>query len=382
MPLPPPVNKPLLLVFPLAHTVNYERCLVVAQHLRPLFDIRFLHTDGQASLVYQHGFETFSNGYFTPHIARLGSILSEPSETNLELQFLEQVEILETLQPSLVISDGNATLSMAAEFTGVPLISIISGYQSIYYANERTSPIHLKPDERFQSIRDKYGLRQKHLFSEELEGDLNWICDLPEFYPQKELPFNYELIGPLFEIQKFSTAPQFCTLNPLKKTILIDINEQKLINALGLLNVLNNKQYNLVAEPTKSNLALARQSRPIQLVNIAQALSKTDLLLCDTERLMYIALHYGIPVLFTNMYTAPDNLIEALEQQQVGSIWKPDNAEEGNSILEYWLNKKHSDAYRTIPYKIKSATAAIEYKLLHSLLLHFPFLERKAVSFT
>ena len=381
MPLSPPANKPLLLLFPVAQTLNYERCLVVAKHLRPLFEIRFLHTDGQASLVYQHGFETFSNGSFTLHLARSGYNLIELDEKNLELHFLEQVEILETLQPSLVIGDGSATLSMAAEFTGIPLISIINGHQSPYFTNKQPSSMQFKSHQPFQFIREKYGLRQKLKLSEEYEGDLNWICDLPELFPQKELPFHYDLIGPLFEIQKLPTAPSFNTLNPLKKTILIDFQHHKQQEELNLFNETYYKHYNLIAEATKGNLILAKHFRSLQLVNIAQVFDKTDLLLCDTERLMYKALHYGVPVVFTNPCTPPTNLIEALEDWQIGSRGNLKNAIIDNKILEYWTNHKNSDTHRTIQYKIKSAAAIIEHKLLRSLSLHFPLVEKKRITY-
>jgi hypothetical protein len=38
----------------------------------------------------------------------------------------------------------------------------------------------------------------QNYFLDELEGDFNMICDLPELFPQTALPSNYDFIGPLY----------------------------------------------------------------------------------------------------------------------------------------------------------------------------------------
>jgi len=313
MPLPPPANKPLLLIFPLAHSLYYERCLIVANHLRSLFDIRFQYTDEQASLVYQLGFDTFSSTSYTPYLSKSSQGIAPFEESTLELQFLEQVELLETLQPSVVIGDGSLTLGMAAEFTGVPCISLINGYQSPFYANKRGCFEYIESTQPFKHLRSKYGLQSKGSALEELEGDLNWICDLPEFFPQKELPYHYEIIGPLVETNKIPSASSFYKLSPLKKTILVDIDHDDDITTFHLLNDANYRCYNWVAEATPKNIALCKHIPALQLVNLAEVLPKTDLLLCSSQRLLYKGLLHEIPVLLINQNIKPGYLPEALD---------------------------------------------------------------------
>lgn len=380
MPLPSPAKKPLLLLFPDAQVLNYERCLCVAKHLRPYFNIQFLHTDKHTPLVYQHGFDTFSNALFSPSLTGSANKAKEPDEPNLELQFLEQVEMLETLQPALIIGDGIPTLSMAAEFTGIPLISILNGYQSYYFANEQPAIVPTRAHVPYQILREKYGLLKKQCIQKELEGDLNWICDLPEFFPQRELPFHYTWIGPLFEIEKPPTTPAFSTLNPFKKIILIDIDNHEQEIDLSFLNAPCYQRYNLIAEATKSNQALTKQIRLLQLVHISEVLPQANLLLCNTERLIYKALLHDIPTLFKSQYPHQQHLINALEHWHIGASWKVVNTDECNNILEYWTNK-HPDAHRTIKYKVRAEAAAIGTKLLHSLTLHFPFFEKAVLSY-
>ena len=369
-----------MLFFPCAQTSNYQRCLLVAQHLKPWFDIRFLFTDQHASLVYQNGFDTFLGNFFTVYRPETGVKSLISYECNLELAFLEQVEILETHQPAFVIGDGSNTLSMAAEFTGVPFISLMNGYYSPFYANKPAYSGELRTHEPYRLIREKYGLRMKHSILEELEGELNWICDLPELFPQKELPFHFELLGPLFEMVTKPVVPDCDKLNLLKRTILISLDNPELVNGLEILNSATFHRYNLVADASVKNLLLKEQIQRLNFVNTKHIFPNADLIVCDTDICLYKALHYGIPVIFTPQVYYQRSIIEALEHWNIGTSWSKTASSPDNKTLDCLIHKKHSDAHRMIQYKIKEASAVLGKKLIQSIALHFPSFEKSSIA--
>lgn len=378
MPLPSNATKPLVLVFPCAHTTNYQRCLVIAQHLRPFFEMRFIHTDQQAHLVYQQGFETFNGNFFPLLHYLIEEKLPGVHETNPELMFLEQVEILETLQPALIIGDNDYTLSMAAEFTGIPIISVMNGYQSPYFANRSIFHSQFRNYEPFCRIREKYGLREKNAIQEELEGDLNWICDLPELFPQKELPYHYELIGPLIEVPRPTKATGIEKLSSFKKNILIDLDDTKPVNWLEVLDTITCQGYNLTVRATNQNPKLLHLRRTSSCINSAHLFPKADLLVCNTEGLLYEALFYGLPVIFKCQFAYQERIIEALEYWQIGTSWSHTTSTV-KKTFDYWISNKCSDMHRTLQYKLKASLNSLGSKLLQSITLHFPYLERLSV---
>jgi hypothetical protein len=377
MPLPSAIRKPLLLIFPIAHYSNYKRCLLIANQIREMFDIQFLHSDEFAPLVYQQGYETFYKHFFSWSSEHDRDIKSKDDNSNLELSFLEQVEILETLQPLLVISDGLTTLRMATEFTGIPLIALLNGYQSPYYAGAKSCQLQLGANEPYRLLRDKYGLHFRQSIVEELEGDLNWICDLPDLFPQKELPESFELIGPLFEIEKPIRQSNSSHLNPLKKTIFIAIDdEEEQEKFIDELDKVCNRRYNVVTDTSQKPSLKYQKIKSFSSDNISLKSQTPDLIICSSQCVVYKALYYGIPVLMTSRTIHDQYIIHILEQWQLGSLWSANNSLDK---LEYCINLKQSDTYRMLQYKLKETIASLGNKLRHSITIHFPFIQKATI---
>jgi hypothetical protein len=298
---------------------------------------------------------------------------------NPEVTFLDQVEILETLQPALIIGDGVTTLGMAAEFTGIPLISLMNGYDSPYFANKNVYDKLQKPHEPYQRLREKYGLRQKHCFLEELEGELNWICDLTELFPQKELPIHYEMIGPLIEIAKAPKPSFLHKSSSIKKTVLIDLIDTDQDNWEKVLVATEIQGYNLAIRVTGQNKMLLQQRRMVGYSNTTHLFPQVDILVCNSESMAYKALYYGLPVIFKREANYQGGIIEALEHWHLGTSWDKIVNTSAGKALEYWINNKQTDAHRTIQYKVRTAFATLENKLHNNLALHFPFIEKASV---
>ncbi|HYH15360.1 MAG TPA: hypothetical protein VD794_09070 [Flavisolibacter sp.] len=374
MPLPSASNKPLLLFFPIAQTTNYKRCLSIAQHLRKHFTIQFLHTDNLSSLVYQQGFDTFSISDLSFRNSSIYKNTLEFHKGALEVQFLEQVETLEILQPTLLISDGIASSNMASEFTGIPLISLLNGYQSPYFVKQHTITTSSNKHTPFIALREKYGLSTKQSLQEEFEGNLNWICDLPELFPQKALPSHYEMIGPILENFKRPVLSTTYNSSSIKKTIFLDHDFIDRIRHLKKLEKTFFEQCNIVVNTSTSNNFLSNHPKVIRVSDIAQLSPKIDLVFCNTECMVYEALSYGIPVIYAESSLRHRWLIDTLENWKIGTSW--DHLTQSNNGLEYWIHNKSTDELRTIQYKIKASFTTLSYKLLSSIALHFPFLQK------
>src|SRR5690349_21439150 len=221
-------EKPLMLVFPFGLLAHYLRCLVLCRQLRNYYTIRILYHEAYNSFIEDEGFDTFHCAALDPAMAIEGVKdfdLNWLKKDEIEKLFLSQVNVIRESGATVVLGDYTPTLKMAASKTGSRFISVMNGYMSKYFAGTRkisqSHPAykfirHLPPGlasfltkygesiafmklhQPFNAIRKKYGLNTCSSYLDELEGELNLICDLPELFPQKATPENYHVVGPLY----------------------------------------------------------------------------------------------------------------------------------------------------------------------------------------
>src|SRR5690606_24402106 len=73
----------------------------------------------------------------------------------------------------------------------------------------------------FKKIRKEFSLAHSPGYLQEMEADLNIVCDLPALFPQKKIPDNYVISGPLLHHGNKPETELLNALDPQKQTILV-----------------------------------------------------------------------------------------------------------------------------------------------------------------
>jgi UDP:flavonoid glycosyltransferase YjiC (YdhE family) len=305
-------KKKKVLFFPFDLLAHYLRCLVLAdQYDKDQYDIYFLHSGSYASFIEAHGYQTFPASTFDA--AHVMACAAKFDFSWLEYAVIEkvlkaQIYAIEQLRPDLVIGDVAPTLKMAAEYTKVQYIALMNGYMSPYYAKQRkisrTHPAYSLLDrlpvsmsERFTSygeklsfwkihapfkrLRRKYKLQAVSSYLWETQGDRNLICDLADLFPQRQLPANYKLIGPLiYQQPKMQPADLLSLLDDAKQTICVCLGSTGNWGSLRFLNEPYFSQFNIIAAGDVSRTLSATHIISKAFVNLPEVLKHTDLLIC------------------------------------------------------------------------------------------------------
>lgn len=384
-------NKPLLLIFPFGLLSHYLRCLMLAKHFRTHFRIFFAYDERFAPFVEQEDFQTFSclsldAAEVLQRVKRFD--FSWISEASLEPVYLDQVRMIGLLKPTAVLGDTSVTLKMAAEKTGVPYISLMNGYMSKYYSFprqlSRTHPMYKfmknlpapvvdlltqkgealafsMVHRPFKKIRRRHQLSSKKAYLDELEGNLNLICDLDELFPQKGYPANYTQIAPLYYDVAGSPGLVTDKLDKNKKTIFVSMGSSGDWQKLEFLNHPAFQQYNIVAAADTDHHLHAGHIIQVPFVNVHELFPQTDLVICHGGNgTIYQALLYNIPVLCSTSHLEQEWNVEALVRLRIGrSLDGISSIEEHRQIIEHWLNKKGEASYTGYRGKIVGQIGAL-----------------------
>lgn len=138
-----------------------------------------------------------------------------------------ELALLKELRPVAILDDGRLTGGISAALAGLPRISITNAYVTPYAVNgllERPLPglpSILRPgtEQPYNQVRQKYGLppldNALFLFS----GDLNLLCDIPEYAPVRDAPAHYRYVGPLTWSKAETPAGWLDCLAPRRPTL-------------------------------------------------------------------------------------------------------------------------------------------------------------------
>ena len=380
-------NKPLLLVFPYNVMAHYLRCLQLAKYLQSHFQIKFLYSSEYALFVKQAEFETFECAALNAEKVQQSVIsfdFSWLNEKDLNYIYHQQVKIIRELRPSAVLGDMSPTLKMAAEKTGVYYFSLINGYMSRYYAYVRRMPkkyplykiFNLLPNTLFQyftdvgetlffhdmhlpfsKIRKREKLASKYSYIQELEGNVNLLCDLPELFPQKDLPSNYYFIPPLYFSLKEADQNILKKLDSNKKTLFISMGSTGNWQKVAFLNNAHYHKYNLVTAGDNDKIISGSNVFAYPFINSSKLFTITDLIICHGGNgTIYQALSCGIPVLCKTSHLEQDYNVEGLERLQLGkSLDDIKSEKEYPGVIDEWVKKKGNTDLNIIKGKIIKA---------------------------
>lgn len=370
-------SKPLLLIFPFNLLSHYLRCLMLAKYLASYFEIRFAYSQPYSGFISEEGFETFEclslDAKKVMEAVKMFDF-SWVNDEELENIFNSQLGIIKQLKPIVVLGDTSPSLKMAAEKAGVHFIALMNGYMSKYYAFSRplsrTHPVYpilklfpkiildaltkkgeaitmTKVHSPFKSIRQKYKLSEKRSYLDELEGDVNLLCDLDELFPQRNLPASYQFISPLFYDPPKQLTGLSEKLDKTKKTIFVSMGSTGNWEKLIFLNDEYFTRYNLVTAGDTGYILSGSHIIRTGFGNFHELFPYTDLVICHGGNgTIYQSLFYGIPVLCKTSHFEQEWNVAALERMGVGkSLDGIKNISAHITLIEKWIDKKNTSLY-------------------------------------
>jgi UDP:flavonoid glycosyltransferase YjiC (YdhE family) len=377
-------EKPLLLFFPFELLAHYLRCITLARQLAPFFEIRFAHSPRYQHFIEAEGFQSFHSPGPDADLVMACARKFDFSwmNTNTLKECLDhQVAAIKTLNPSAILGDTMPTLSMAAELTGVPYLNLQNGYMSRKYADVRKMswryPLYKyfqylpnrfaepliklgeqqafhKIHQPFRRLRQQHGLLKKWYYPDELEGDLNLICDLPELFPQQSLPANYVIIPPLIFEPKAHTETNSTTPDPEKKTLFVSMGSSGDWQQVAFLNHPYFKKFNIITAGDTNNVVQGSNVTSMTFVNVKTIFNHVDLVICHGGNgTINQALQAGIPVLCKTAHFEQEWNVQALEKHGLGMSL--DGLKTNAAYIEKvdaWMDKKGSEPFRWIQQRL------------------------------
>ncbi len=381
-------TKPRVLVFAFDFLSHYLRCLQLAERCHGEVEFIFGHSRRYERWLTEAAVPTFAFDDTDAELILEYSTrfdFSWMNEPELERVFKQQIEIIERYQPDVVLGDASMTLNMAAEYCGVPCVKLVNGYMSKYYAQHRPLPrIHPLHSlfqylpariqqaatwigERavmwwthraFARLRKTYSLKRKYSFLDELEGQTTLICDLPELFPQKDLPSSVHPVGPLFyhkvDADPLQRAEAQGLLSPTKKNILVSLGSTGDIEHFQWLCDQRFSDFRVIVSGRNAEQLKAPHCVARSFINHNVLLAEVDLMVCHGGNgTIYQALSYGVPVLAcTNFFEQEYNMqrVTALGLgEDVAGIESRDLLEQK---VRHWIALKMSPQHRRIQASI------------------------------
>lgn len=377
-----------ILVFPFNLLSHYLRCIELVKKINPSIEIIFAGSERYNNWIIEAGYKTFTyNDYDADHVIKCAEKFdfSWINTSEVERMYLQQYSIIKSYKPDLVIGDAANTLRMASEASNVKMIALMNAYMSPYYARTRRLPeihpaykyskklpenifdqitnfaekiafklVH-KP---FKKVRKKYKLCKKNNFLDELQGDLNLICDLHEIFPLNKTPDNFLIIEPLFyksRAQKSVNINQY--ISTTKPNILITLGSTGNHEFIELLNDSIFSEFNFIITGLKERVLNKSYVICIPFIDNNHLLPNVDLTICHGGNgTIYQSLSHGVPVVgITNIFEQDYNM-QALEELSIGIKCSKNISKIGlYNAIKNGIKLKNSKMTNQIQIKINEA---------------------------
>lgn len=353
------------------------------------YEILFASSSKYNALLAQDGYKTFAfKGFDADHVIKCSTNFdfSWLNEQDTERVYLEQANIIHHYKPHLVIGDTSVTLKMAAEVNRTPFVALTNAYMTPYYLPvRRLSKAHPKAaqvdkfppafykyiiriaesynfykiHQPFKNLRKAYGLKNIETYTQEIEGDLNLVCDLPELFPIKTLPPHYKVIGPLLHNMPGGVDEELNNvLNNGKPNVLVTMGSSGSFEALGMLNHSLFAKYNIVIAGYTHHTLMAPHiiSRPF--VNLSHVLPLTQVVICHAGNgTIYQALKYGVPLLsHTNIFEQEWNEQQVVVNHLGRSLQGITTPQQMLEVIDTWAAKKGSVPLQHFSMLINNST--------------------------
>lgn len=377
-------DKPLLMVFPMDFASHYLRCITLCKKLKSSFRIEMADSGEYRQFMMAAHQETFKVASFKrenikDHAASFDfSWLNERDLSNI---LESQIEIIQEKKPYAVLGDTSFTLKMAAEKASVRFVSLVNSYMTKYYGLWRGVPRShpgykfsktLPPrlfeiiakemegralrsvHQSFRNLRKTNQLRPTEFLLDELEGDLNLVCDLPELFPLQDPPENYRCIGPLFHMGEVEETDVLGFLDGSTKNILVTMGSSGDMKLLSILedSVFGDHKF-ILSGNGQSSLNL-RNSISKPFINSFSVMPNVDLVICHGGNgTIYQALSHGVPVLCLPANFECEWNSYRIQSCGLGEVIDPDiSAIELRLKIDAWIKRRGSAQFSSISREI------------------------------
>jgi UDP:flavonoid glycosyltransferase YjiC (YdhE family) len=229
--MPDNAEKTILVTSFGASMAHVVRPLEVAKILREMgYRIIFSGSGKALKLAERVGFEVrnLPDWDLATMIAKLkaGSDDIHPFE-QVNKWVLAELDLYKEVKPSAVLDDTRITSKISTAAAGIPRITIQNAYINPWAINGFMDPTLGGPrslmepgDERsYNQVRQKFGLPPIESLGSMLEGDLNLLCDVPEYAPMHTVPDHYHYVGPIIWGHDLTIPPWLDDLDPGKPTL-------------------------------------------------------------------------------------------------------------------------------------------------------------------
>jgi len=389
--------KKTVLIFPFELLSHYLRSIELAKLIKDDFDVKILHSEKFEKFIKENGFSTFEGFNFDSEkvIKDIKKFSFKWLDKKVIYNLIENHrEIIRKYNPAFIISDTLPTIRISAQKENVPHIAILNGYMSKFFSLQRPVPSNhpgnkfrkLIPEETFNriakemedkmfkkihkpfsEIREKLKLDKVENYLDELEGDITLICDLPDLFPQNNLPDNFFIIGPII-YRGNSSNKEMNIINLLdknRKTILITVGSTGDMNFYKILKDKEFKDFNIIFTGTSESFIHQENIIYVDFLNIQSIINHIDLVLTHGGNgSIYQALAGGVPVLCKpNIFEQEWNIHRIVEMGLGEWISNSISKNELRKIIEKWIDKARKGKFKEISEKIKNYQENMNYTL-------------------
>jgi UDP:flavonoid glycosyltransferase YjiC (YdhE family) len=377
-------GKNLLMVFPLELAAHYLRCLELCKRLKGQYNIVVAYSSIYEEFTKDLGFESFKAENFNHEEIRKKTSRFDFSWLNLESikrVLKSQISVIKEYNPDIILGDASFTLKMATEKTNTNFISLLNGYMTKYYKLTRDiSRSHpgyqyskkmpkkmfelltriiekanfRKIHEPFRKIRKEMRLSPQKYFLDEFEGKRNLICDLPEFFPQKKLPANYNFVGPLFYRGCAREEDLLNFIEDHSTNILVSMGSTGSWDKVSFLNNPVFREYGIITSGNKYLTLKGKNILSKSFVNHTSIMPKIDLLICHGGNgTIYQALSFGTPVICLPNNFEQEWNANRVEDMELGvHLNDVSKVEETKKIIDLWINRKSDTSFKKCKERI------------------------------
>jgi UDP:flavonoid glycosyltransferase YjiC (YdhE family) len=149
----------------------------------------------------------------------------------------------------------------------------------------------------FKKIRKQLNLKTQRTYLDELEGDENLICDRPGLFPQKKLPDNYRIIGPLLYTNSTGEEEVLSKLDRDKKTICVCMGSTGNWAELEFLSDDFFSKFNIMTAGDTNRVITGKRVIKKAFLNLDAVLPACDYFICHGGNgTIYKALAHKIPL--------------------------------------------------------------------------------------
>ncbi|MCX6032698.1 MAG: glycosyltransferase [Chloroflexi bacterium] len=233
--------------------------------------------------------------------------------TELVASFVQaELALLTELQPALVVVDGRLSGGTSATLAGRPWVSLLNAYITPCAVNGMLAytfpgpPPLLGPgaEAAFNQVRGQYGLPAVASTLDLLAGDLNLMCDVPEYAPVQDAPAHYRYVGPIIWDGTPEPPDWLSSLDPGRPTIYFTMGSTGPVAAFqAVLEAFGGTEYQVLM--TTGGVTRPEDLRPLptnfHVAGFApgdELMRWADVVICHAGNgTTYQALRAGLPVI-------------------------------------------------------------------------------------